>query len=157
MKEAALKKREMELKAKTRSLEEANTAMKVLLKRREEDRKEIEEKMLFNVKELIEPYIEKMKNSRLDESQKAYMEIIESNMNNIISPLARWITTKHLGLSYTELQITNLIKHGKTSKDISNVLNLSLNTIQSYRKSIRKKLGIQNKRVNMRTYLNSIK
>jgi len=156
-KEDALQKRETELKAKTRSLEETNTAMKVLLKRREEDRKELEEKMLFNVKELIEPYVEKMKNTRLDDGQRAYMEIIESNMNDIVSPLARWVSTQHRGLTYTELQITNLIKHGKASKDISNMLNLSLNTIQSYRKSIRKKLGIQNKRVNLRTYLTSIK
>lgn len=155
-KEEALQKRELELKAKTRSLEETNTAMKVLLKRREEDRKELEEKMLFNVKELIEPYVGKMKNSRLDDSQKAYMEIIESNMNDIVSPLARWVSTQHHGLTYTELQITNLIKHGKASKDISNMLNLSLNTIQSYRKSIRRKLGIQNKRVNLRTYLTSV-
>ena len=156
-KEEALQKREIELKAKTRRLEETNTARKVLLKRREDDRNELEEKMLFNVKELIEPYVEKMKDSRLDDSQKTYMEIIESNMNDIISPFARWVSAKHRGLTYTELQITNLIKHGKASKDISNVLNLSLNTIQSYRKSIRKKLGIQNERVNLRTYLTSIK
>jgi len=154
-KKEKLRKGEAELKAKTVSLEEANTALKVILKRREEDRKELEEKMLLNVKELIEPYIEKMKNTRLDDSQKAFLDIIESNINDIISPFARGVSKKHLGLTYTELQIANLITHGKTSKEIADLLNLSLNTVQSYRKSIRKKLVIKNKKVNLRTYLSS--
>jgi len=156
-KEEALQKRGIELKAKTRSLEETNTAMKVLLKRREDDRKELEEKIMFNVKELVDPYIEKMKNSKLGDDQKTYMDILESNLNDIVAPFARGLSKKHLGLTYTELQIANLIKHGKISKEIIDLLNLSLNTIKSYRKSIRKKLGIQNKKINLRTYLTSIK
>lgn len=54
----ALKKREKELEIKTITLGEVNTALKVLLKRREEDRTEIEEKVLFNKKELVDPYME---------------------------------------------------------------------------------------------------
>jgi hypothetical protein len=58
-----LKEREKELEIKSSNLEEANTALKVLLKRRDEDKTELEEKILFNVKELVAPYLEKLKKS----------------------------------------------------------------------------------------------
>jgi len=53
--ERAVKEREQELEAKSRMLEEVNTALRVLLKQRDEDKKELEEKLLTNVKELVMP------------------------------------------------------------------------------------------------------
>jgi PAS domain S-box-containing protein len=53
--EEALRKREAELEIRASELEELNSALRVLLKRREEDQKEIEEKVLSNVKELVLP------------------------------------------------------------------------------------------------------
>lgn len=158
--EEALRKQQTYLdkivKQRTINLEEANTALKVLLKRREEDKKEFEEKMVLNVKELIQPYLEKLKNGRLNDSQKGCLGIIESNLNDIISPLVRGISTKHLRLTHAEIQIANLVKQGKTTKEISELLFLSPRTIESYRDNIRKKLGIKNKKINLRTYLSSV-
>ncbi|MGD9106114.1 MAG: PAS domain S-box protein, partial [Desulfobacterales bacterium] len=75
--EEALKKAHDELQEKTNrleiqknSLKELNTAMKVLLKKREEDKTEIESNVLTNVKELIEPYFEKIKKTKLDDQQR---------------------------------------------------------------------------------------
>jgi DNA-binding CsgD family transcriptional regulator len=154
-KELELKKKQIELETKTIHLEEANTALKVLLKRREADREELEKKVVVNVKELIEPYAKKIKKSRLDERQRAYIEMLESNLDNIISPFVHEVSARYLGLTHTEIEVANLIKHGKATKEISDLMDLSINTIQSYRKSIRKKLGINNKKVNLRTYLSS--
>ena len=55
----------MELEAKTIGLEEANTALKVLLKQRENDKVELEEKVLLNVRELVFPYLEKLKMKKM--------------------------------------------------------------------------------------------
>jgi len=138
---------------RTVKLEEANAALKVLLKRREEDKEELEEKMLFSVKELVDPYVEKLRNSSLDESQKAYTDIIKSNLNDIVSPLARRMSMEHLRLTHTEIQVANLVKQGRITKEIAELLHLSPRTVESYRDNIRKKLGIKNKKVNLRTYL----
>lgn len=83
---SALSAREKELKERTESLSEVNTALEVLLRKREADRLEVEEKMLANAKRLILPYLDKLKNSRLDERQRIYLNLIETNLNEIISP-----------------------------------------------------------------------
>ena len=145
-----------ELEIKTRNLEEANTALKVLLKKRDEDKTELEEKVLLNVKQLIGPYLAKLKKSGLNERQNAYLEILESNLNDIVSPFSRRLATRYLNLTPAEIQISNLIRQGKTTKDIAHFLGLSIKTIEGHRKNIRKKLGIKNKKANLRTLLQSI-
>jgi flagellar motility protein MotE (MotC chaperone) len=65
----ALAAKGRELETRTDNLSEVNTALKVLLKKRDEDRKALEEKVLYNVKSLIRPYLNKMKRSGLDAKQ----------------------------------------------------------------------------------------
>lgn len=151
-----LREREKELETKAKNLEEVNTALKVLMKKRDEDKRELEEKVLFNVKELIVPYLEKLKKAGLDESQRAYVDILESNLNDIISPFSRRASSIYLNFTHTELQVSNLVRHGRTTKEIAELMNLSSQTIESHRKNIRKKIGIKNKKFNLRTCLLSI-
>jgi DNA-binding CsgD family transcriptional regulator len=154
-KEDELKRKTRELEIKTQILEDTNTALKVLLKRREEDKKELEKKVLANIKELIEPYLGKIKGTGLDDRQRTYIELIESNLSDITASFIRKVSDKYIGLSHAEIEIANLIRHGKATKEVADVLCLSPNTIQSYRKNIRKKLGINHKKINFRTYLSS--
>jgi DNA-binding NarL/FixJ family response regulator len=144
------------LQNKTRNLEETNTALKVLLKRRDEDRIELEEKIMFNIKELIEPYLEKLKNTNLNERQMNYISILESNIADISSPFIREMTARYLQLTPTEIKVANLVKQGKTTKEIARLLNLSPRTIETHRNNVRKKIGINNKKGNLRTFLLSL-
>jgi len=153
--EKALKQRGVELEIKTIGLEEANTALKVLLRQREEDKIELEEKVLLNVRELVLPYLEKLKMKKLGEKQRAYIGIIESNLNDIVSPFVHGLSSKLIKLSPTELQVSNLIKQGNTTKEIAEIMNLATSTIDFHRNNIRKKFGIKNKKTNLRTYLSS--
>lgn len=151
-----LTKKERQLKNKTLNLEEVNTALKVLLKRRAEDKNDLEKKVVFNVRELVLPYLEKLKESGLNETQNSYAEILETNLNDIISPFSARLSASYLHFTPTELQVASLVKHGKTTKDIAILLNLSTQTIESHRKNIRKKIGIKNKKGNLRMHLLSI-
>jgi PAS domain S-box-containing protein len=145
--ERALKKREKELKKNTIQLQELNSALKVLLMKKDEDKIDLEEKMVSNVRELVFPYLIKLDNGKLPDKEKAFVNIIESNLKDIMSPFARSLTSKYLGLTPTEIQVANLIKQGKTTKDIADLSNLSPS---------RTKLGIKNKKVNLRTHLLSL-
>jgi len=151
--ETALRKRENELTAKATELEEANAALRVLLKKRDEDRKELEEKFLFNIQELVYPFLDRLKTTRLASKQKSYLAVVESNLNSLISPYGKAFPDGFLKLTPAELQVANFITRGKTTKEIADILNLSNKTIESHRKNIRKKIGIKNKKVNLRTQL----
>ena len=151
--EDKVKQRTKELEIKNRQLEELNTTLKVVLTKKNEDKINLEENILSNVKKLILPYLEKAKKYPIGEEQKTYLEIIESNLKEIISPFASKLSSKYINLTPAEIQVADFVKHGKTSKEIANLINNSVRTIDSHRKSIRKKLGIKNKKTNLRSYL----
>lgn len=144
------------VRERTINLEEANTTLEVLLKKREKDRKDLEENMLFNVKELVVPYLERLSKGPLDERQKILVSIAQANLDEIISPFIRTLSNRYLKFTPTEIQMVNLIKQGKTTKEIAAMLCLAPSTIDFHRDNIRKKLGIKKKKINLRTYLSSL-
>jgi DNA-binding CsgD family transcriptional regulator len=145
--------RTRELRIEKSSLEEANIALQVLLEKRQEDKKETEDNVLTNVKELIGPYFGKINKTKLDDQQKTFLSIMESNLNDIISPFTRKMSQKYLNLTPTEIQVANLIRHGSDSKEIADLMGLSPRTIYNHRKNIRKKFGLENKKTNLRSHL----
>lgn len=151
--EDALKLREKELEEKAQNLEEINTALKFLLKKREEDKIELEEKMLLNVKELALYYLEKLKKSELNGRQKTIVDIMESNLKDIVSPFLHGLSNQYINLTPREIRVANLIKQGKTSKEIAELVNLSPRTIEFHRDNLREKMGLKNKKINLRTHL----
>jgi DNA-binding CsgD family transcriptional regulator len=145
-----------ELNEALKNEKETIRALKALLEKKEMDQREIQESVLLNVNKLILPYIEKIKMTELDDFQKTYLSIIETNLNDIVSPFSRKMSLKELNLTPKELQVANLAKRGISSKMIAHIMNISPRTVDTYRKNIRKKVGLQRKRVNLRSYLLSL-
>ncbi len=154
--ERILREREADLEMEKGNLQETNTALKVLLKRREVDKHEFEEQVMYNVKEFVLPYLDKLKDQELNERQQAYLSILESNLNDITSAFSRRLSLEYYNLTPSERKTANFIRQGKKTRDIAALLGLSRRTIEAYRLSIRKKLRLQNKKVNLRTFLSSL-
>ena len=154
--EQRVKERTKELEIKSKSLEETNIALKVLLKKRDEDKEELQDNVMRNVKELISPFFKKIKKTKLNDQQRLLLGIIESNLNEIISPFTRKMSLKYLNLTPTEIRIANLIKFGSPSKEIAELMNVSPRTVETHRKNIRRKIGLEGKRANLRSYLLSL-
>ena len=150
------KRMEIELLNKTLELSETNTALKVLVNHREKDKEELGEKVLSNVKALVEPYLKELKDSQVDQKQIVFLDLLESGLKNILSSFSSKLSSKYLALTPGELQVAYLVRVGKRTKEIAELLNLSGKTIEDYRKNLRKKLGIRNTKVNLRTYLLSV-
>lgn len=148
-----VKEQTIEMELKIKSLQELNKGMEILLKKKEKDKKEIEDNIVANVKMLVIPYFEKIKKTKLDDQQKVLIDIIESNINEILSPFSRKMSIKELNLTPMEIQIVNLIIQGAPSKKIGKIMNISPRTVDTHRKNIRKKIGLNQKRVNLRSYL----
>jgi PAS domain S-box-containing protein len=151
-----LKEKEEELTIKSRSLEDLNAALRVMLRQREQDREELENTLISNVKEFVLPYIEKLKNGYIENNYMTYINLIESSLQQILSPFSRKLSSKFSQLTPKEIQVANLIKDGKSSKEIADLLNVSSSAIDVDRYRIRTKLGLNNKKANLRSYLSSI-
>ena len=148
--ESSLRRREAELK-------EANAALKVLLKRIEDSREDLEERILTNINDLIFPYLNRLKRRVTDARARAYVDILESNINELTSPLGKRLSTRFFRLTPTELEVAKLVIRGKTTKMIPDVLNTATSTVDFHRNNIRKKIRIHGARVNLRTYLASLR
>ena len=154
--EETLVKREAELREKTRDLEELNTALRVLLKQREQDRIELEENILSGLNKLVMPCIEQLKRIPLKERDASCLHIMEEHLKDMASSYVRKLSSDQLKLTPRELQMAGLIKEGKTTKEIADFMNLSLATVETHRNRIRKKLGLSGKSTNLRTFLSSL-
>ncbi|HOU50678.1 MAG TPA: PAS domain S-box protein [Smithella sp.] len=151
--EEALRQREEELSIKSRNLEEMNAALKVLLKQREDDRYQMEENVLTNVKTSIIPYLEKLKKGALSKQQKTYIKMIEDQISEIIAPFLRSLSRSSFDLTPQELRVADMVKNGHTTKDIADVLKISTKTVDYHRDNLRRKLGIRNQKTNLRSFL----
>lgn len=151
--EEALKESERQLRIKSKSLEEVNAALKVLLMRVEEGRRELEEKILSNIKELVLPYMDKLKKTPLSEKQTTCLTIAETNLDNVVSSFLPNLKKGYLNLTHREIQIATLVKEGKSIKDIAEILSITRKTVEFHRHSLRKKLGLKNKQSNLRSHL----
>lgn len=156
MTEEALRKSRQAVDEQARSLEESNIALKVLLEQRDKDRQDLERKVLANVKGLVLPYVEKLKGARLKPRERTLVEIVEAHLHDIISPLLQRIAHADIILTPQEMQVAALIKDGRSSKEIAQVLHISEATVNFHRKNLRIKFGLKDRRINLRSHLLSM-
>jgi PAS domain S-box-containing protein len=154
--EERVKERTKKLALTSKSLEEVNSALNVLLRKRDQDNKHFEENILFNVKELIEPQIKNLRNSGLNETQMEYIGALEYFLKEIVSPFSHTLHTTYRELTISEIKVANLIREGKTTKEIAVILGSTQRTIDFHRQNLRKKLGLYNRKINLASHLLSI-
>jgi DNA-binding CsgD family transcriptional regulator len=144
---------EEKVKKRTAELEDMNATLRILLKKREEDKDKIEEKIFANHKLILSPIVKTLKNSLDRGSQKDMMDILESELKNILSPFSKKLSHHMVNLTPMEIHIADLIKFGKTNKEIAEITHSSIHTISRHRENIRKKTGLKNKKINLRSFL----
>lgn len=154
--EEALRNSKQAVESQKQRLEESNIALKVLLRQREQDKLELEQKVLTNIKELVFPYVEKLKRAPLRAQDQEVVGIIEAHLNDIISPLLQRLSNLNIILTPQEMQVSVLIKDGKSSKEVADILHISEATVHFHRKNVRTKFGLKNRSTNLRSYLLSI-
>lgn len=144
---------ELRLGEQARELEELRAALKVLIRSRDEDRSDLERCVMANVDKLIEPFLSRLEKTRLNEQQQSLVGIIRKNLDELTVTFAGKCSARVDSLTPAEVQIANLIKLGKRTKEIAQILRLSPGTISIHRKNIRKKLELTHRKVNLQTVL----
>jgi DNA-binding CsgD family transcriptional regulator len=104
----------------------------------------------------VNPYLERLRKTNLDSTQREYLAIIQANLEGVTAPFVHHLSSKLFNLSSREISVANLILEGRGTKEIADILCISSNAVEFHRKGIRRKLGIRNKKVSLRTRLLSL-
>lgn len=152
----SLQNTEAELAKKALDLEGANQALQQMLKKDQKTQKETEERVLFAIHEMVEPYMDKLEQSPMDEYQKSFLKIIRTNLQEITAPFMKELSQKYFRLSPAELNVANLIKQGHSTKVIATKLEISKRNVDFYRDQIREKIGIKKTKANLKSVLKEL-
>lgn len=131
------------------NIEERNELLTQLLRQRDAEKEDLESTIAKNMEKFIKPSLEHLK-KYTDEKN---IEFVESLIEEILQPIAKKRNSIIEKLTSREMQIAEMIKDGKTSKEIAEILCVTKKTIDFHRANIRKKLGLRDKKVNLRSYL----
>jgi PAS domain S-box-containing protein len=154
--ESQVEERTLQLREAKERLEKVNTGLQVLIEHRQEEIKRLQKNIIENVNKLIMPYLEKLDKGKMGARNEAYLEIVIEGLKELLSPFASTLSSKEVILSPTEIRVADLIRLGKTSKEIAALMHVSVNAITVHRYNMRRKLGLLNKKVNLRSYLQSL-
>jgi len=151
--EESLKESEKKLREDKLLLEQKNLALKELVEHMERVKNKTKEDIAINAEEFIFPIVKKLK---MKGAPPKYIKLLEDNLKQLVSSFGRQITQGSSRLSPREIEICGMIKGGLSSKDVSELLNISCQTTEKHRKNIRKKLGLSNKKSNLAAYLQKL-
>ena len=153
--ENQVKERTAALVYSQQELQRTNAALKVLLEQKEENRAAFERTIINNVKELVYPVIDRLSQTSLTAQQRGHIDVLIASLDQITSPLFKKNPLRYADLTPTEIQVAGMIKCGKTTKEISRLMNIGVSTVDFHRNNIRKKLDLKKKKINLQTFLRS--
>ena len=149
-----LQETNQQLTLERRALQEANIALRLVLTRIEQEKQEIHRDIKMNVEKILMPILNAL-SLQLPLSQKKYVEIIQTNLDEITSPFISQLSLSYHSMTPTEIAICNMIRNGMRTKEIAEMRGVSEATIHRHREKIRRKLKITNQDVNLATFLES--
>ncbi len=136
-------------------LEEKNVALKILMHQVNSEKERIIENVSANVRNVLIPLLHNIqRNEAITGSD--IKDTINSAISHLSDSFGNALDDPAFNLSPREREICGLLRDGKSSDEIADFLNLSVQTIQTHRKKIRKKLGIQNRKKNLVSFLRSL-
>jgi len=150
-----LKHAQNELKEQQKSLEEKNIALKEILAQIETEKLGFKKQVTLNVEKMLLPAIGKLR-TRASAPDKRYINMLEQNIKDLLSKFGLKLSSGPTKLSPRELEICNMIKNGISSKEIAEMLHLSIRTVDTHRNRIRRKLKINATDVNLASHLQNL-
>jgi len=143
-----------QLSLERKALQESNTALRTVLTRIEEEKNEIYRNMKTNVDKVIMPILLALA-LELPQKHSNYIDMLRKSLEEITSQFVRHLSNSYHSLTPMEITICNMIRNGMRTKEIAQIREVSMATINRHRENIRRKLKITNDDVNLATYLQS--
>ena len=152
--EKELKQHKTFIEKINRQLFDTNKALSVLARNIDKEKESFEENMIGIISSKIMPIIKELQKDKNCQKRLADLDILIAHLNGL-SPGSGRHHIIDTALTEQEMRVAVMVKNGLTSQKIADMLYISLHTVKTHRKNIRKKLKIQNSKVNLSSYLNS--
>ena len=143
------------LRVEREALEQKNIALREVLDRIEEGKKQLASQIQSNINRIVVPVLKSLERKIPTTNQK-YINLLHTSLNEITSPLIGALEAKFRQLTPRELEVCNLVKSGMSSKEIAETFSTSVQTVLKQRAAIRRKLGIARAKTNLVSYLKSL-
>jgi PAS domain S-box-containing protein len=151
-KQKELLRHRKDLEKASQELVQTNTALSVLARNIDKKRDAVEKKIARTISARIMPLVEELQADKIPESSRAKLEVLSVFLKNLTPDTAKGLEII-VSFSTMELRVATMIKNNFSSNQISRLLHLSLHTVKTHRRSIRKKLNINNSKINLTSYL----
>lgn len=143
-----------EMEALNAQLMETNNALSVLARNLENSRIASEKRMLQRSRTLVLPIIQRLRqNGRLNRYRHD-LDLLELYIRDLSTDMSGDVKIA-AALSAAEMRVAALIKNGMTSEQIARHLFISLSTVKTHRKNIRRKIRLTKTNQNLKTFLAS--
>jgi DNA-binding CsgD family transcriptional regulator len=149
-----LQETNQQLTLEHKALQEANTALRQVLSRIDQEKQEIYRDIKTNIDKILMPILNALA-LQLSPSQKKYIEMLQTNLEEIASPFIGKLSLSYQSMTLTEIAICNMIRSGMRTKEIAEMRSVSEATINRHREKIRRKLKLTNQDVNLASFLQS--
>ena len=141
-----------DLERANKELVQTNTALTVLARNIDKKKDELESKIAKSVGSRIAPLIEEIKNDKIPDKSRAKLDILAEYLNHLTPKVAKGHEII-VSLSSMETRIAAMIGNGYSSDQIARLLFISPHTVKTHRRNIRRKLKINNSKINLASYL----
>jgi DNA-binding CsgD family transcriptional regulator len=152
--EQQLQESNRQLTVEREALRESNVALRAVLARIEDEKKEVYRNIQANVERILMPIIHALM-LNVPKLHRKYIELLRDNLEEITSPFVKQLSRTCSALTPTEVRICDMIRSGMQTKEIARIRGVSPSTISRHREHIRQKLNIANDAVNLTTFLQS--
>lgn len=149
------KKNEALRKEKSR-LEEMNITLRNVLKSVGQDHEELTTNLATKVTTLILPALERIESENDQNIRKGYTTVIKDQLLRLLPNDSMGLPLL-LKLTQMEMKVCQFVQSGYANKDIAELMKLSVETVQTHRKNIRRKLGLHGHNISLYAHLNTMK
>jgi PAS domain S-box-containing protein len=148
-----LAKTKKDLKQRAKDVKRVNEAMKLLIVDFQEQKKDLEHRVVNNFQQTIEPIIEQFRELNLPPAQRHLLETLDFGIKHIASYFGINLSRKGGRLTPRQVEICRMINQGMDSHRIAREMGLTYQTIIVHRKNIRKRLGIDKTKQNLASFI----
>ena len=143
------------LRAERTILENKNIALKEILDQIDEHMRQSGQQLQSNVNRVVRPILQILGNKLLPHDQHL-IGLLDSTLRDLMDPFVGKMAIHSTDLTKREIEVSNMIRHGFTSKQIASVLHTSVCTVNNQRRSIRRKFRIDDGHTNLESYLKNL-